>query len=624
LRQWIQVLVRLTLSLWLATAWSAQQELLVVSIEDLQGELLDNVANYLDIRQLAGPAVTDSSLLSQFLNKTKLSEILPLAELLEKAAGPSRTAVQPVSYYQLQVSESRLRWLHARGEENIRQALQPFGYYHPTIAASLERNEQGWVARYKIEPGPSVRITKLTLRVSGAGGNDPAFQELLAHAPLKPGERLIQPRYTELKKQLELLATERGYFDAHWQTHEIRLDPANNSAVVTLLYDTGRRYHFGQIHWSDTALDPALLQRYLKFQPGDPYDSKALLNLQSDLISSGYFQQVEVATPREKAVNYRVPVDITLEMRDSRQYSLGFGYGTDTGVRGRFGFEQRWLHPWGDRFKVELLASQIGAALTTEYTIPGIDPVTEAFVLRGGLSYENSPAIKNTYTGLVGASWKKQYGLWQGIGSLDYRVDSFEFENRQISHLLIPGISVTRIDVDDPVNINQGTLLALQLRGAYEPLLSDTSFIQGIVNGKWIQRLSEHGRLIARGSLGTIAVSDFNALPPALRFFTGGDTSVRGYQLDTIAPRNARGTIIGGKHLIVGSLEYEYRFWGNWGIAAFVDSGDAFTNTLDMRTGAGLGLRWFSPVGPLRLDLAHGFEYPGDSIRLHLTFGPEL
>ncbi len=621
---WTQVLVRLVLLLWLAAAWSAQQELLVVAIEGLNGELLDNVANYLEIRQLAGGPVTDPSLLNQLLNKTRLSEILPLAGLLENVTGPTSTAVQPVSYYQLQVSESRLRWLYARGEENIRHALQPFGYYHPTIAASLERSRQGWVARYKIEPGPPVRITRLTIRVSGAGGNDPAFRELLANPPLKLGERLVQPRYAELKKQLELLAIERGYFNAYWQAHEIRLDPATNSATISLLYDTGKRYYFGQIHWPDTALSPALLQRYLKFQPGDPYDSKALLNLQSDLIGSSYFQQVEVATPYDKAVDYRVPVDINLEMRDSRQYSLGLGYGTDTGVRGKFGFEQRWLNPWGDHFKIELLASQIGSALTGEYTIPGIDPVTEAWVLRSGLSYENSPVIKSTYTGLVGASWKKQYGLWQGIGSLDYRVDSFEFENRQISHLLIPGISVNHVAVDDPVNINQGTLLALQLRGAYEPLLSDVSFIQGVANGKWIQRLSEHGRLIARGSLGTTAVSDFNALPPALRFFTGGDTSVRGYQLDTIAPRDARDNIIGGKHLIVGSLEYEYRFWGNWGVAAFVDSGDAFTKTLAMKTGAGLGLRWFSPVGPLRIDLAHGFEYPGDSVRLHLTFGPEL
>ena len=272
---------------------------------------------------------------------------------------------------------------------------------------------------------------------------------------------------------------------------------------------------------------------------------------------------------------------------------------------------------------MELLASQIKLALQTAYTIPGADPATEAFILRAGLTHEKSDVI-NANSAFAGISWKKQYGHWQGIGSLDYRVDSFEFENRQISHLLIPGISVSRVAVDDPVNINQGTLLALQLQGAYEPLLSDTSFIQGIVNGKWVQRLSERGRLIARGSLGTIAVSDFNALPPALRFFTGGDTSVRGYELDTIAPRDARGTIIGGKHLIVGSLEYEYRFLENWGIAAFVDSGDAFTNTLYMRTGAGLGLRWFSPFGPLRLDLAHGFKYPGDSIRLHLTFGPEL
>ena len=369
----------LALWLWLTAGWAESPPLLVVYIEGIDDELRENVAAYLDIRQLAGEPVTDPSLIKRVLDTTKLSELIPLTSVLDKAVTQlGAIGRQPVSYYKIQVSEARLRQLHAQAEENIRQALQPFGYYHPTVTASLEHRGNDWVARYKIEPGPPVRISRVDIQLDGAGRDDSALRKLVAESPLKPGERLVQPRYEDFKKRLELLASQRGYFKAQWQTHEIRINLADNSAAIELKYDTGRRYNFGQVHWPETALAPEFLQRYLHFQPGDPYDADALLNLQSDLINSGYFRQVEVAAPQDKAVDYRVPIDIGLSMRDPRQYSFGLGYGTGTGVRGRLGFEQRWLNPWGHKLKVDLLASRIFSALKTEYTIPGADPARDA------------------------------------------------------------------------------------------------------------------------------------------------------------------------------------------------------------------------------------------------------
>ncbi len=614
----------LALWLWLTAGWAESPPLLVVYIEGVEGEVRENVAAYLEIRQLAGEPVTDPSLIKRLLDTTKLSEIIPLTSILDRAVTRiGAIGQQPVSYYKVQVGEARLRWLHARAEENIRQALQPFGYYHPTVAASLERRGNDWVARYKIEPGPPVRISRVDIRIDGAGRDDPALQKLVADSPLKPGEQLVQPRYENFKARLELLASQRGYFKAQWQTHEIRIKLADNSAAIDLKYDTGKRYYFGQVHWPETALAPEFLQRYLRFQPGDPYEADTLLNLQSDLINSGYFRQVEVAAPQDKAVDYRVPIDIGLGMRDPRQYAFGIGYGTGTGVRGRFGFEQRWLNPWGHKLKVDLLASRIISGLKAEYTIPGTDPARDAYLLRGSLSHEDSP-VKRADSASVGVGWKRQFGLWQITPSLDYSLDTYNLDERQSSHLLIPGIDLLRVNADDLLNISHGTRLELQLRGAYEPLLSSVSFIQGTVGGGWVERFAEQHRLIARGDAGTTLVSDFDKLPPSLRFFAGGDNSVRGYGWNRIAPRDSKGNIVGGKNLIVGSLEYEYRFWDNWGVATFVDSGDAFDRARpSMKTGVGIGFRWFSPVGPLRLDLAHGLEN-NNLIRFYLNFGPEL
>ena len=615
----------LVLWLWLTAGWAETPPLLVVYIEGVEGELRENVAAFLEIRQLAGEPVTDPSLIKQVLDTTRLSELIPFTSVLDRAVTQlGAIGRQPVSYYKIQVSEARLRFLHDRAEDNIRQALQPFGYYHPTVKSSLERRGKDWVARYKIELGPPVRINRVDIRLDGAGRDDPALQKLVADSPLKPGERLVQPRYEDFKKRLELLASQRGYFEAQWQTHEIRIKLADNSAAIELHYDTGKRFYFGQIHWPETALAPEFLQRYLQFQAGDPYDADALLNLQSDLINSGYFRQVEVAAPQNKAVDYRVPIDIGLSMRKPRQYAFGLGYGTGTGVRGRFRFEQRWLNPWGHKFKVDLVGSRILSGLRAEYTIPGADPARDAYLLRSSLTHENSPVTKAD-SASVGAGWRRQFGLWQVTTALDYSLNTFNIGERQSSHLLLPSLDLLRVKTDDPLNIGHGTRLELQLRGAYEPLLSSVSFIQGTVGGNWVQRFAEHHRLIARTSLGTTAlISHFDELPPSLRFFAGGDNSVRGYGWNRIAPRDSEGNIVGGKNLITGSLEYEYRFWDNWGVATFVDSGDAFDRASpSLKTGLGVGFRWFSPIGPLRLDFAHGLEN-NNLVRFYLNFGPEL
>lgn len=564
-----------------ALAWAQAPKTLTVSIEGVEGELRRNVAAFLEIQRSAGQPVTD---------------------------------------------ETRLRWLHARADEDIRNALKPFGYYRPDIEASLEETAAGWTARYRIEPGPPVRISRLEVVVLGEGKDDPPFQKLLAESPLSEGGILVQPPYEDLKRRLQWLATDRGYFDAEFKAHEIRIDLEHDSAEVILRFDTGRRYRFGQIRFPDTVLAPEFLRRYVKFQPDDPYVSSDLLKLQSALINSDYFDQVEVAAPYEQAEDYRIPVEVRLKMLPSRKFSFGLGYGTDTGPRGKVGFEYRYLNRWGHRFKTELLGSQIKYGASAEYTIPGADPTTDLYSLRAKLLRENSD-VKDTYSATLGGSWKKQFGLWQRILSLDYLVESFSFDSdEQLTKLLIPGMTWTRVQSDDPLNVRRGSRLQLQLQGAYQPLLSDLSFIQPVVRGKLIHGLGERGRLLVRGDVGTTWVSDFDKFPASLRFFAGGDNSVRGYDLDKIGPVNREGDVIGGKHLLVGSLEYEYPlWWEKWSVAVFVDSGDAFDDTPDLKTGVGFGVRWQSPVGPVRVDLASGLDRPpGDIIRLHLSIGPEL
>jgi translocation and assembly module TamA len=610
--RWRKTLLRIFagLLLLMGAVHAEQKPALALVVEGVQGDQLANVLAYLQIARAAQP-VQDAFVLKWLRDKFAWFPQAP----------------ESVTYYTLPFGEPRLRWLHGKAAEDIRQALQPFGYYQPTVRGTLEHTDQTWVAHYHIDRGPPIRIGRLDIRVLGDGEEDPEFQRLLRQLPLAEGGILFQPAYEALKKQLQRTAANRGYFDAKLQTHRIAIDLQAQRAEVTLVFETGRRYRFGDIDLPTVALAPQFLRRYVQLHqlhPGDPYDSEALLRLQSDLINSNYFNRVEVRAPPEQAVDEQVPVIVDLELQPGRELSFGLGYTTDTGPQAKIGLEYRHLNRYGHRLRSEAQASTIHYGMGMVYEIPGADPVNDLYTLQA-VAYRENSDVKDTETVLIGGSWKKGFKVWERLLSLNYSIERFTTDDQQTSQLLVGAATFTRVSADDPLNTTRGSRLELKLQEAYQPLLSDISFLQPRLTGKLIWSFRQHSRLIGRADLGATAVSDFDQLPSSLRFFAGGDKSVRGYELDNIGPVNDAGDVVGGRYLVVASLEYEYRFLEKWGVAAFVDSGDAFDNTLDLKTGAGLGLRWYSPFGPIRLDLAHAFQnHPGSNFRIHLTIGPDL
>ncbi|HRZ23692.1 MAG TPA: autotransporter assembly complex family protein [Candidatus Contendobacter sp.] len=563
---------------------------------------------------------------------TETSENGVLAVTVEGVDEPLRTNVLALLELnrfagQTAPEETRLRWLHGNAEREIRAALQPFGYYEPTIESALNRVPGGWEARYRIQPGRPLRITTLDLQILGEGQQDPVFQQALANAPLVQGQTLDQPKYEQFKQALETLATERGYFEARFAERAIEINLEAYEATVRLHYDTGPRYRFGAITFKQDFLSPKLLNRYPRFKSGDPYNANDLLKLQGDLNSSPYFSQIQINAPPDAATD-TTPVEVVLEPNKKRKYSAGAGYGTDTGPRVRLKAEQRWLNRRGHHAEQELLWSPIKMSFGGKYYIPGDDPTTDTYTLNAGYTQQN---YKNQdyEQFIIGGGWQQQDGKWLKNYNLSYQYEEFSVgdEPTRSSLLLIPGLNWTWIDADDRLYPTRGLLFGFELRGASTALLSDLDFVQGVLHLKGVYALNETSRFIARGDAGTTLIRQgFEKLPTSLRFFTGGDASVRGYAYNSIGPTDEEGVVIGGKNLLVGSLEYEHRVWDGWSLAAFVDSGDAFDGASpELKTGAGVGLRWRSPVGPVRIDLASGLDRPpGDAFRFSFSIGPEL
>jgi len=523
--------------------------------------------------------------------------------------------------------EIRLNWLHKKAENQIRQALQPFGYFEPVIDASLTRTDQGWEARYRIQPGRPLRITVLDVQVLGEGAQDPPFQNLLANLPLAQGQVLDQLKYEQIKSVMESLATERGYFEARFAERAIRVDLQTYTATIRLHYDTGKRYRFGNITFKQDFLSEDLLARYPNFKPDDPYNVNQLLKLQTDLSNSPYFSQVEVNAPPAAGTD-TAPVDVTLEPGKQRTYSVGVGYGTDTGFRAKLTTEKRWINRRGHHYEAELGFSQIKSLVGFKYKIPGDNPTTDEYAITASYVQQDDDD-KDYETYAIGGSLRKQDGKWLKNYNLILQYDEFTIGNRpssQESLLLIPGLNWTWVDADNRAYPSRGLLFGFGLRGATTALLSDTNFLQGTMQLRWIYALNDDSRLLARGNLGATVVDDFEKLPTSLRFFTGGDATVRGYSYESIGPTDPDGAVVGGRNLIVASLEYEHRVWKDWGVAAFVDTGDAFDDAdAELKTGVGVGVRWRSPVGPMRLDFASGLDRPpGDSFRFSFSIGPDL
>ena len=190
----------------------------------------------------------------------------------------------------------------------------------------------------------------------------------------------------------------------------------------------------------------------------------------------------------------------------------------------------------------------------------------------------------------------------------------------------MPGVRFSRRQYDDLIRPTRGYRFALETRGAAQALGSNTNFLQVLLNGDMLIPLPLRFLLFLRAQAGTTWSGPIEDLPPSVRFFAGGDESVRGYAYQSLGPKDVFGNVIGGKHLLVGSIELEKAISKLFGIAGFYDVGNAFNsiNNMDLQQGAGMGIRIYTPVGTIRFDLARQVDVEDPKFRIHFTVGFQL
>ncbi|WP_069469716.1 autotransporter assembly complex protein TamA [Candidatus Marithrix sp. Canyon 246] len=524
-----------------------------------------------------------------------------------------------------QLSTGRIKGLHKRAKKEIKRALQAFGYYHVTVRAKLKRLQPKiWRATYIIKLGKTITITKLDIQILGAANNDKNFQQL--KFPLAVGEIFKHLKYKQAKQLLRQLAEERGYFHAKFQKHEIRVDKQTYSAEISLIFDSKKRYRFGKVIFPKDWFDESLLQRYVTFKTGDFYTSSKFLAFKNALMYSGYFDKVDVDILRLATTeNQRLPIKVKLGIRKKHKYAIGLGYGTNTGARGSLEWKRRYLNRYGHKFSIKATQAEIGESAIASYTVPKAWHQDELFSITALYKNEHIRASDSKIFALgVNKNHKNK------IIGIKYHDETYTIgSDSGHAKLLIPSINWSYINADDRIYTRQGHKLTMDVLGAINNIGSNTSFLQFRLDGKLIHPLFNKGRIITRGQFAYSFVSlvrgEFNDLPPSIRFFAGGDRSIRGYDYQSLGPKNTEGIVIGGKNLFIGSIEYEYQILDKYYLAAFYDVGNAFNDFSDpIKHGIGLGVRWRSPVGLIRFDVATALEEEGFPLRLHITIGPDL
>ena len=522
--------------------------------------------------------------------------------------------------------EALLRFKRGAIEQALK-ASQALGYYQPTIDAEVKAGDPPRL-ELNIDPGEPVHLCNVTVRVEGPASSLKAFQIPLSD-DLKPGAVLNQGNYEDAKRLILNRALRYGFFDGKFLKHEILVDPKGGFADINLVYESGPRYTLGKVTFAGNApFDQTLLDRLVPFKPDTPYDSHLIAELNQNLQGSGYFETVQVDAAPSTAVGTVIPVDVDLYTRKPRTMTLGLGYSTDMGPRGKASWTRHWDNPRGDSYGFESEISQPKQNVGAWYDIPLDPPLTDKLRFAAGYQYEeiaNTDTLSKLLT--LGPEWhSKMDNGWTRVVFLRWQHEQYRLgDDSGLSTLLMPGVSFSVVRSDNRIDPSHGYSVTSSIEVAKEGLMSDTNLLHGDVQFKALTTLWEKHRFLGRVQFGGSATNGYKQVPPSLRFFAGGDQSVRGYAYQSLSPKNSEGDRIGGRYMLTGSLEYQYQFAEKWRWATFVDQGNAFNNLElpSLKTGVGVGIRYISPIGPIRLDLAHALDDDG-GIQLHFSMGPEL
>ncbi len=505
------------------------------------------------------------------------------------------------------------------------RALNALGYYQAEI--TLSPLEQSSSLKIEVEIGEPIRWKSIQIEIKGEANKDSFLQKALSGLPIKANEIVNHENYEQTKRLLESTLISKGYFDFKWLSHKLEIHKQKNFAVAKFKLDSDNRYRFGKVEVSRHSLAKKYIQSLAPFEENTLYDESLLSEYNLALNKTPYFSAIKVYPQLQNRKNNLVPIRIEVVDKSANTFEVGGGFSTEIGAKARFKWSKPWITEDGHFFDGNLFVAEKQQRITGSYNIPVSNPnddlwrVTTGYALEDELTDGVNSKIWNVQLQrqwLTSSNWvrtafiKREHETTTQAGVTDK------------TEMLIPGISYAKKQAIGGVTPTWGQRTLISLEFASDDLISSTTLLKAQWEQAWLRKFALKHWFIARLEAGVIVTDDINEVPFNLRFLAGGDQSIRGFAYQSVGP-DEEGKIVGGKYLMAASLEYNYQFMQNWRLAFFVDSGTATNDFSESwAVGAGFGIRYITPVGPVRIDHAWGLSKESKSIRLSIIIGPEI
>ncbi len=530
--------------------------------------------------------------------------------------------------------ESQLPLFIDRAPAEVTALARAEGFFSPQVSACPIDGG----ARVTVKAGPQTRVRSVDIEFDGEideSRHEGLRAELTRNWLMPPGDAFRSQDWDRAKRALLDSVRDRGFLRARIADSEAEVSTESQGAALRVQIDSGVPLRFGELQIQGLSrYPPELIQGLRSFKTGDPYDLKGLTELQTRLNGAGWFNTVSVR-PDTRALSadpdlQEVPIRIDVIERQSKRLLLGGGWNADYGPSLLAGWEHRNVAGLGiQTFNgIEVDPSRQYAFSTWDWP-----QNLQGYRWQAGVRFEHRD-IENDLVdaGSVFVARLRRRGNIETGWSMQYQderqniVYSPGVEDFYRNRALVLGWSWTKRDLDSPLAPTRGTITSLQLSGASDSVGSETSFFRAYALAYRIIPLSmgegaDFGRIVLRGELGHVWSDTRLGIPSANLFRTGGARSVRGYSSQSLGVSLGEATV-GGRFLATGSIEYQHVvFDRDWAVAVFADAGNASDSISDFNAvaGAGVGLRWRTPVGPLSIDVARGFD-PGQW-RLYVSIG---
>ena len=549
------------------------------------------------------------------------------------ADAPDDEAEENVSAY-LSALSARKSFSEERDDlvrEACEKALVPYGWYSPEI--EVRHPEKG---RIEVRIDRGERTLYREVRIDTAAelpeqGRIAAFaRDKAAEYGIEKGKPLIHPQYEAFKADITSKLISDGYFTGKITNSTVIVSRDEAKADLSFTIEPGTRFAYGKITMEGFEESHGAVKGLVSVKEGDLFSALDLASVNQTLYETGYYKSVVVRPDMREmdSGNSLVPVRIGLKAKPRNLTEWSLGYSTDEGPRGSVSWKRPFAGSRGQSWKSALSVSGVTQAANFSYYIPRENPIDDYYRLSA--EYRHKDLNDTEFQNLtVGAHYfTKTHGRWQR----DYFIES-SFEDYDQSDdsddvfLLMPGAEISRLTTDGTTDPASGERIRLSARFSSKTLLSSEDFVILDAFYRRIWSPTDGSRLVIRAEQGAILGSSIGDVPSSLRFFAGGDQSVRGFGYEKISPKNSDGELTGAKYLTVGSVELQVPVMNKVRMAIFTDVGTAtndYGDDTDIKVGTGLGVRYISPVGPIRADIGVGVSETPIPIRLHFGLGLDL